>query len=108
MLKAAIVSMALLVAGQSGAAFAAEPARGSVLYETRCIACHARSVHQRGARKAESFGALRAQVLRWSAEVGGSWSADEIDDVTVYLNQQYYRFLCPQSLCKADQASLSR
>jgi mono/diheme cytochrome c family protein len=108
MLKAVMVSMALVLAGLSGAAIAADPVRGSALYETRCIACHASSVHQRSARKAESFDGVRAQVLRWSAVVGGSWSADEIDDVTLYLNQQYYRFPCPQSLCKADQASLTR
>ena len=110
MLKAVLVSMALGLADLSGAAFAAEPepGRGSVLYETRCNACHASSVHQRSARKAETFDALRAQVLRWSAEVGGSWSADEIDDVTLYLNQLYYRFPCPQSLCKANRASLGR
>jgi mono/diheme cytochrome c family protein len=79
-----------------------------MLYETRCNACHASSVHQRKARKAKSFDGLRAQVLRWSAEVGGSWSGDEIDDVTLYLNQRYYRFGCPQSVCKADHASLAR
>jgi mono/diheme cytochrome c family protein len=108
MLKAVMVSMALVLAQLSGAAIAADPVRGSALYETRCIACHASSVHQRGARKAQSFDGVRAQVLRWSAEVGGTWNGDEIDDVSVYLNQRYYRFPCPQTLCKADQASLAR
>jgi mono/diheme cytochrome c family protein len=108
MLKAVIASLALGLAGQSIAALAADSARGSVLYETRCGACHAASVHNRDARKATSFDGLRAQVLRWSVEVGGSWSGDEIDDVTVYLNQRYYRFPCPQSVCKADQALLVR
>ena len=108
MLKAVIASLALGLAGLCGSVVAADPGRGSVLYETRCSACHASSVHQRNARKAKSFDGLRAQVLRWSAEVGGSWSGDEIDDVTLYLNQRYYRFPCPQSVCKADQASLAR
>jgi mono/diheme cytochrome c family protein len=108
MLKAVIASLALGLAGLSGSAVAADPGRGSMLYETRCNACHASSVHQRKARKAKSFDGLRAQVLRWSAEVGGSWSGDEIDDVTLYLNQRYYRFRCPQSVCKADHASLAR
>jgi mono/diheme cytochrome c family protein len=108
MLKAVIMALALGLAGVSGSAVAADPGRGSVLYETRCGACHASSVHNRNARKATSFDGLRAQVLRWSAQVGGSWSGDEIDDVTLYLNQRYYRFPCPQSMCKADQASLVR
>jgi mono/diheme cytochrome c family protein len=108
MLKAVIALLALSLAGLSGAQAAADAERGKILYETRCSACHASSVHQRSARKAKSFDGLRAQVLRWSTEVGGSWSADEIDDVALYLNQRYYRFPCPQSVCKADRASLAR
>jgi len=108
MLKTVIASLALGLAGLSAQAAAADSGRGSALYETRCNACHESSVHQRSARKAKSFDALRAQVLRWSAEAGGSWSGDEIDDLTRYLNQRYYRFPCPQSVCKADHASLAR
>jgi mono/diheme cytochrome c family protein len=108
MLKAVITSLALGLAGLSGAQAAADAGRGKIMYETRCSACHASSVHNRNARKATSFDGLRAQVLRWSTEVGGSWSGDEIDDVTRYLNQRYYRYPCPQSVCKADQASLAR
>ena len=108
MLKAVITSLTLGLAGLSASVVAADSGRGSVLYETRCIACHASSVHNRNARKATSFDGVRAQVLRWSAEAGGNWTGDEIDDVAVYLNQRYYRFPCPQGLCKADQASLAR
>ena len=108
MLGAAIASLALVFSGMSGARAAADAERGKTVYETRCNACHASSVHQRSARKAKSFGGLRAQVLHWSAEVGGNWSADEIDSVALYLNQRYYRFACPPDLCKANQASLVR
>lgn len=98
-------SLALGFFGLSGRVTAADAARGGMLYEMRCKACHASSVHKPGARKAKSFDALRAQVLRWSAEAGGRWTADEIDDVTLYLNQRFYRFRCPQSVCKTNQAS---
>jgi mono/diheme cytochrome c family protein len=107
-LRLVIAQLALGLAGLSMPAAAADVERGSALYETRCKACHASSVHNRDARKAKSFGGLRTQVQRWSAETGGSWSGDEIDDVTQYLNQIYYRFPCPQSVCKADQALLAR
>lgn len=102
------MSLALGLALVSGAQAAPDAERGKILYETRCSACHANSVHNRDARKAKSYDALRAQVLRWSAESRSTWSGDEIDDVTLYLNQRYYRFPCPQILCKADQASLVR
>lgn len=105
---AAIATLALALAGLSGAQAATGAERGKLLYETRCGACHAISVHNRSARKAKTFDGLRAQVLRWSAEVGGSWSGDEIDDVAQYLNQRYYRFRCPPGVCKDNQASLAR
>lgn len=108
MLKTVIASLALGLAGLSGSTVAADAGRGGVLYETRCVACHATSVHQRNARKATTFDGLRTQVLRWGTEVGGSWSGEEIDDVTLYLNQRYYRFPCPPSVCKADRTSLVR
>lgn len=108
MLQVVIASLALGLAGLSAPVVAADVERGGVLYETRCNACHGSSVHQRSTRKAKSFDGLRAQVLRWSKEAGGNWTKDEIDDVTLYLNQRYYRFPCPQSVCKANQASVAR
>jgi len=105
-LSVALGAFALACAGFSAAA--ADAGRGKILYETRCSACHEISVHHRDARKAKDFDALRAQVLRWSAEAGGAWSADEIDDVALYLNERFYRFPCPQRLCKAQQASIAR
>ncbi len=102
----ALVALALGCAALTGAR-AADAERGKVLYETRCGACHESSVHQRHARKAKSFAGVRAEVLRWSEQVGGIWSADEIDSVTQYLNRRYYGFPCPQDMCKADQASLA-
>ena len=105
---AAIASLTLNLAGLSAAQAAADAERGRILYETRCSACHATSVHNRSARKAKSFDGVRTQVLRWSAEAGGNWTADEIDDVTQYLDRRYYSFPCPLSVCKANQASLAR
>lgn len=98
------MGLAGLCAGQA----AADAERGKMLYETRCNGCHTSSVHKRSARDAKSYARLQAQVRRWSAEVGGSWSGDDIDDMTLYLNQRYYRFPCAHKTCKADQASLAR
>ena len=108
MFRAVIASLALGCAALCAAQAPADMERGKVLYETRCSACHASSVHNRNARKAKSFDGLRAQVLRWSVEAGGGWSADEIDAVALYLNQRFYRFPCPPTLCSAGQVSLTR
>lgn len=108
LLRALIAALALGFAGLCWAQGPADAERGKVLYETRCSACHASSVHQRNARKAKSFDSLRVEVLRWSVEAGGSWSAGEIYDLTLYLNQRYYRFPCPPTLCSAGKVSLTR
>jgi mono/diheme cytochrome c family protein len=105
---AAIVALALGLAAAPGPVRAADAERGKTLYETSCGACHKDSVHRRSSRKAKSFESIRAQVARWSWEVGGSWSEDEIDDVAYYLNQRYYRFRCPPGVCKPNHALLAR
>lgn len=86
----------------------ADLGRGRMLYEARCTPCHATSVHQRSARKATSFGELRAQVVRWSAELGSVWSVDEVDDVTTYLNERYYSFPCPENMCRGNRVASGR
>lgn len=86
-------------------AHGADAERGKALYEARCDLCHGASVHVREARKATSFEGVRTQVARWNRELGGSWSVDEINDVTVYLNNRYYSFPCPASVCRSGQAT---
>ncbi|MBE0626227.1 MAG: cytochrome c [Burkholderiales bacterium] len=108
MLGPMIAFLALGFFSLSGRVMAADAERGGLLYGTRCVACHEDSVHNRNSRKAGSYGALRAQVLRWSAQAGGVWTEEEIDDVARYLNERYYRFPCPQIMCKADQALITR
>lgn len=82
------------------AASGADAERGRGLYESRCDNCHAESVHGRARREARGFDSLRGWVRRWSGNLDLKWTAEEIDDVTVYLNARYYRFNCPPSACK--------
>lgn len=105
---AAIISLALGLSGLYAGHAAADAERGKILYETRCKLCHTSSVHQRKERDVRSYQRLQAQVRRWSAEAGGSWSDEDIDDVALYLNQRYYKFPCAHKACKDDQASLVR
>jgi len=98
---------ALLVLGVAVAAQAADPARGRVLYETRCTGCHDSSVHGRTKRTADSCAAIRAEVVRWNRNTGGTWSDDEIDDVTLWLNERYYRFPVDNGRCVTPVASIT-
>jgi mono/diheme cytochrome c family protein len=96
------LALALLCA-IAGTASAADGARGRALYETRCIACHETSVHSRGKRVAGNCAAIREQVIRWSR---GEWTAEEIDDVTLYLNERYYAFPVLDGRCVAPLAGI--
>jgi mono/diheme cytochrome c family protein len=100
-LAAAVAAFAMACAAP---AVLAQPSveRGRALYETRCIACHETSVHQRASRKATDFAALRREVERWSTTLGGEWRAEELDAVTVFLNDRYYRYTCPPAVCRGQ------
>lgn len=77
---------------------------GRALYESRCDSCHQTSVHNRAVRKSRTVDELRRWVSRWNSELGVAWKDDEIDAVTRHLNRRYYRFPCPEPLCKDHQA----
>lgn len=97
--------LALACAWGVNAASAADIERGRVLYETRCNVCHAIGVHIRQSRKAVNFDGIREQVVRWNRELGGAWGADEIDDVSVFINNRYYFYRCPESVCRPGPAN---
>ena len=78
--------------------------RGKALYETRCRDCHGQSVHERNPRTARTVAEIREFVVRWDRELGALWRADELDAVTRYLNERYYHFRCPTSLCGSERA----
>ena len=103
------IAIALLLAalGSTQPAAGADAARGQALYESRCVGCHTKSVHQREARRATSFEGLLAQVARWNATLGGDWTAEDIEDVAVYLNQRFYKHDCPASVCPPGRASVT-
>lgn len=100
-----IAAAALVVAALSSSAMGADPARGRALYESRCDGCHSTGVHERASRKANDFPGIRLQVERWNSQLGGAWGRSEIDDVTVYLNDRFYQYPCPDSLCRAGAAN---
>jgi mono/diheme cytochrome c family protein len=65
---------------------------GILLYETYCISCHTTQIHWREKRLAKDWITLKGQVDRWQLTIGQSWSRQQIDDVTRYLNGQFYKF----------------
>lgn len=95
-MRSALLAVAtLLVFGMSAPAQADEPARGQLLYETHCIACHTAQMHWRDQKTATDWASLRAEVRRWQAAATLGWSDDDITEVARHLNQRYYHFAQP-------------
>ena len=91
---------ALIACCAASLAFAADPDRGRELYDTHCGSCHSASVHGRAKRAATNFEEIRAWVIRWKENLALGWSDDEVDDVSLYLDNSYYRYPCPTRVCK--------
>jgi len=80
----------LVLAASAGPACA--QSRGELLYTTHCIACHTTQVHWRDQRRATDRDSLREQVRLWQKRSSQSWSEEDIDEVTRYLDESIYRF----------------
>jgi hypothetical protein len=94
-----VIAAAIVLAAPRGAA-GADPQRGRVLYEASCGNCHSESVHGRAKRVATDFTEVRRWVSRWNESLALRWGDEEIDDVALHLNDTYYRYPCPPSVCK--------
>lgn len=66
--------------------------RGEMLYSNHCLNCHESVVHIREQRRVRNLVTLRETVARWSQELGLKWTADEVEDVVLYLNMRYYHY----------------
>lgn len=89
----------------AGLASAADVARGRLLYESRCTGCHTTSVHRVEPLKATTINAVREYVAMWNREIRGTWTPEEIDDVTLYLNERFYKYPCRDAKCIDRNAS---
>ncbi|MFM9881664.1 MAG: c-type cytochrome [Burkholderiales bacterium] len=69
--------------------------RGRQLYETNCTLCHQQSVHSRTNRVARSMNDIREYVKKWSGTAKLNWTSEDIDEVSLYLNERFYRFVSP-------------
>ena len=78
--------------------------RGRLLYENSCNACHTTQPHWRSKRLVATWGDLVAQVTRWQGIAGLNWASDEIRDVAVFLNEQFYHVPC--DACGGPSAAL--
>jgi hypothetical protein len=57
--------------------------------------CHDTRVYTRSDRLAKDYAAVRDQVDRWQKNVKLNWSGADIDLVTAYLADRFYKVPCP-------------
>ena len=79
----------VLVLPQAGAEEAFD--RGQALYEHHCMSCHESWAHTREGRHVRTLSELRSRTEAWSVHSRLGWSAEEINDVTNYLNRTFYQ-----------------
>lgn len=78
------------------AAGAQDLERGRLLHENHCRMCHDSIAYKRGTRIAKDVAQVKAQVTRWQTNTGLRWSQADIDSVTAYVVQQYYKYPFPE------------
>ncbi|MBI1397462.1 MAG: hypothetical protein GC151_15935 [Betaproteobacteria bacterium] len=80
-----------------GMAMVATPAtagnleRGRALHDTFCVVCHDPSIYSRRDRIANTYVGILQQVERWQSNANLHWSPYDIDSVTEYLAEKYYK-----------------
>lgn len=67
-------------------------ARGELLYNTHCVACHTTQMHWRDDKQAKDWNGIQMQVRRWQAIAGLRWSDADITEVSRYLNNTIYKY----------------
>ena len=66
-------------------------ARGERIHKV-CLPCHNTSLYVSSQREIKSLPALRQEVARWGDYYNPALSEQDIDDVTAYLNANFYKF----------------
>ncbi len=72
-----------------------DASRGELLYANHCIACHSVAIHWRDKKRVTDLASLQVQVKRWQGLAGLGWDADDLAQVTCYLNALHYHYSRP-------------
>lgn len=65
--------------------------RGEVLHK-KCLDCHGTGGYAPDKRKITSLKALRKDVKRWGTYYAPALNDQEVEDITAWLNVNFYKF----------------
>jgi mono/diheme cytochrome c family protein len=84
----------MLGLGLGSGAWAAEPdaQAGQALLEKHCFGCHGTEVYTREDRRVQNMSQLSNQVQRCDQMLGLKLFETDLENITAYLNEAYYKF----------------
>lgn len=65
---------------------------GEMMSDATCSSCHVANDFTKADRKADSYAKLHYWVDACNQSMSSGWFPEEVDDVTAYLNREYYKF----------------
>jgi cytochrome c553 len=97
-----LYTLPILLAASASSALAAEADasadKGAKLHQQHCVSCHGSltggkpdTIYTRSDRRVTTLAGLRKQVQRCELSLGLSWFDEDVDAVTGYLNESFYR-----------------
>ncbi|MFP4130492.1 MAG: cytochrome c [Thiohalospira sp.] len=93
------LTAAALFGSTTASADSSDPLHGRELHERHCVDCHAdlmggdpTAVYDRSNRRIDNLNDLSDQVGRCRNSYGEAWPRSWVEDVTSWLNSQYYHF----------------
>lgn len=69
-----------------------EAKTGEQLHADNCTRCHGNEVYTRADRKVGSLDALASRVKACDANIGSQLFPEDLDKITAYLNENFYKF----------------
>ena len=89
---AVIVLSCLALEVQADSMLPGDAAKGKQLHDAGCISCHGSDVYTRKNRRIKSVEGLIGQVKNCNNNLSRSYNSAELNDLTKYLNETYYKF----------------
>lgn len=65
---------------------------GEALHQANCSKCHGTDIYTKADRKVTSLEALASRVAMCDANIGSQLFPEDLDKITTYLNDSFYKF----------------
>ena len=91
-LFAVILLSGLTQGAQAESTLPGDTAKGKQLHDSGCVSCHGSEVYTRKDRRIKSVEGLIGQVNTCNSNLSRSYSSAQLNDLTKYLNETYYKF----------------